>query len=105
MWGRHKIQSIATGLGGLAWPPPMSGDWHGLLDLSLPGLSFSRSLLHMKVKEFQEDIKHTVSCYLSTSTQHHFNYILLVKESKFSPNSVGVEVRQMDGENGLLVLE
>lgn len=34
----------------------------------------------MKVKEFQEDIKHTVSCYLSTEApQHHFNYILLVK--------------------------
>ena len=52
MNGGHKIQSMVTGLGGLAWSPPMFGDWYGLLDLSLPGLSFSRSLLHMEVKEF-----------------------------------------------------
>ena len=72
MNGGHKIQSIATGLGGLAWPPPMFGDWHGMLDLSLPGLSFSRSLLHMEVKEFQEDKnKNTVSCYLNTEA--HYN--------------------------------
>ena len=46
----------------------------------------------MKVKEFQEDIKHTVSCYLSTEApQHHFNYILLVKgqNSAQTPEGVG----------------
>ena len=45
----------------------------------------------MKVKEFQEDIKNTVSCYLSTEAlQHHFNYILLVKVQNSAQTPVGV---------------